>query len=151
MPALPRPLFVGLALLLLLGTAPDGPAQPTYKLDVKPNLKPLATLELKAGKFVRSAVRDDPGFRLQYHFKKDGKTIAVVEARAATEASPLVTAPGTYTVVLELFYPNYRGGNGPKGVYKPVSNVLTYQISAGTPPRIALVEPPKKDKPAPKR
>ena len=59
--------------------------------------------------------------------------------------------PGTYTVVLELFYPNYRGGTGPKGVYKPVSNVLTYQISAGAPPRITVVESPKKDGPAPKR
>ena len=28
---------------------------------------------------VRSAISDDPGFRVQYHFKKDSQTVAVVE------------------------------------------------------------------------
>src|SRR5260370_1368140 len=128
MPALPRArhllLVVGLAPLLALGLAPDIAAQPTYKLDVKPDLKPLATVELKAGQFVRSEVRDDPGFRLQYHFKKDGKTLALVDARAQPSASPPALTPGTSPVVLELFYPNYTGGMAPKGMYKPVSDVL---------------------------
>ena len=95
MPALPRLrrflLLVGLAPLFVLGVAPEVRAQPTYKLDVKPNLKPLATLELKAGKFVRSEVKDDPGFRLQYHFKKDGKTVSQVEARSSDALDVPVT------------------------------------------------------------
>src|SRR2546423_1290661 len=143
MPALPRPshlLLAGLAPLLVLLAGPPAPAQPTYKLDVKPDLKPLATLQLKAGKFTRSEVRDDPGFRLQYHFKKDGKTLALVEGRAQVEVSPpgpALTA-GTYTVVPELFYPNYRAGTGPNGVSKPISNVLTYRLAARTPPAVQV-------------
>jgi hypothetical protein len=142
----PRPLLLA-ACLALCGLGGVAPAQPTYKLEVKPDLKPRATLKVEAGRVVRSAVADDPGFRLQYHFKKDGKALAVVEARSQPAVAPPATAPGTYTVVLELFYPAYKGGPGPRGQYRPISNVLTFRVEPGTPPRIVPVEP----KPAPPR
>jgi hypothetical protein len=130
--------WLGLAVL-----AAAAGAQPTYPLDVKPHLKPLVTLRLDGGRIGRSAVQDDPGFRLQYHFQKDGKTVAVLEARA----NPTVGIPqkeaGTYTVVVELFYPAYKGGTAQKGQFKPVSEVLTYRVEPGTPPRVTLIEPPR--------
>src|SRR5712671_5307202 len=82
-------------------------AQPTYKLDVKPNLKPQATLQLDGSRISRSAIKDDPGFRLQYHFKRDGKTLATVEARSQQMVELPQKDPGNYSVVLELFYPAY--------------------------------------------
>src|SRR5262249_33434142 len=92
-------------------------AQPTYKLEVKPDLKPLVTLQLDGGRHSRSNEKEAPGFRLQYHFKKDGKTAPTTDARA----NPAVEVPrkeaGTYSVVLELFYPTYKGGNQPKGEF----------------------------------
>jgi len=121
-------------------------AQPTYKLEGKPELKPLATLQLDRGRLSRSAVQEDPGFRLQYHFKKDDKTLSTVEARS----QPVLDIPhketGTYTVVLELFYPAYKGGNQQKGEFKPISKVLTYRVEPGAKPedpvKVQLVEPP---------
>jgi hypothetical protein len=122
-------------------------AQPTYKLDVKPNLKPQATLQLDGSRIRRSAIKDDPGFRLQYHFKKDGKTIATVEARSQQMVELPQKDPGNYSVVLELFYPAYKGGAQQKGEFKPISNVLAYRIEPGAkmgdPVKIAVVEPPK--------
>ena len=53
---------------------------------------------------------------------------------------------GTYTVVLELFYPAYKGGTAQKGEFKPISNVLTYKVEAGG--KVTLVETPA-PKPAP--
>jgi hypothetical protein len=121
-------------------------AQPTYKLDVKPHLKPLATLTVKDGKLTRTAIVDDPGFRLQYHFK-DGKSSTVMNARAGTTLAIPQNTPGTYTVVLEMFYPAYKGGTGQKGEFKPVSNVIQFRVEAGARPtdpvKVVLVEPPK--------
>jgi hypothetical protein len=127
-------------------------AQPTYKLDVKPHLKPLATLTLKDGRLTRTALADDPGFRLQYDFKKDGKTVAVVEARASgVLAIPQKTA-GTYSVVLELFYPGYTGGSGQKGQFKAVSNEIRFRVDAGAkasdPVKVVLLEATKPALPA---
>jgi hypothetical protein len=121
-----------------------GQAQPTYKLDVKADLKPLATVKLDGSKFVRSALQDDPGFRLQWHFKKDDKTIAVVEARSSTAMDLPEKAVGTYTVVLELFYPNYKGGTAQKGEFKAVSAVTTFKVEASDPLKISVVETPAK-------
>ena len=67
--------------LVLLAAAPFLAAQPTYKLDVKPNLKPEAQLQLDGFRVTRTAVKDDPGFRLQYHLKQAGKTVSTIEAR----------------------------------------------------------------------
>jgi hypothetical protein len=129
--------FVG-----LLGIAASANAQPTYKLGVKPDTKPLATLKLEGAKLTRSELDDDPGFRMQYHFKKDGKTLDTVEARG----NPTLDVPhkeaGMYTVVLELFYPEFKGGNVQKGGFRPVSDVLTYKVEAGEPAKVVFVPPP---------
>jgi hypothetical protein len=133
--------------VFFLGFIPTAFAQPTYKLDVKEHLRPLAALTLKGNKLTRTAVKEDPGFRLQYHFKKEGKTAATVEARShPTLAIPQKQA-GTYTVVLELFYPAYKGGTAQKGEFKPVSNVLTFRVEPGAKPndpvKVVLVSTPK--------
>jgi hypothetical protein len=120
--------------------------QPTYPLDVKRHLKPFATLSLKNAKLRRTPVKDDPGYRLQYHFRQGGKTVATVEARSnPTLAIPQKDA-GIYTVVLELFYPAYKGGTQQKGEFKPISNVVRFQVKAaarpGGPVKVVLVQPP---------
>jgi len=129
--------------------------QTVYKLGVKPDLKPLATLKIDGLKIVRTEVADDPGFRLQYHFKKDGKTFSQVEARSSEALDVPQKEAGTYTVVLELFYPGYKTGTATKGEFKPISNVLTYKVEAGDPIKVTLVETPEKKleekKPEPKK
>jgi len=131
-----------LALLLLIG--PVALAQPTYRLDVRGDLKPLATLSVNGERIRRSAVKDDPGFRLQFHFQKEGKTIATIDARADEAVVPPSLEPGVYTVALELFHPGYKGGTGIKGQFKAVSETLTYRIEPGKPVKIAVVPPAKK-------
>src|SRR5437899_9487909 len=103
MPA--RLLFAIAACLAFAGPAA---AQPTYKLDAKRDLKPRATLSLADGKVTRSAVTDDPGYRLQFKFEKDGKTIATADARAEASVALPSTEVGTYTVTLELFHPSHK-------------------------------------------
>ncbi len=139
---LTRALFLACAPLVAFTGA--AVAQPTYKLEVRPEQKPLATIKLGGGKVARTELSEDPGFRLQFHFKKDGKTLARVDARAEPSAALPSLAPGNYTVVLELFHPKYKGGKDPKGQYQAVSNELGYRVEAGTPPRVVPVEVPKK-------
>jgi hypothetical protein len=121
-------------------------AQPTYRLEVRPFVKPQASLTLEGSKVKRSMVKDDPGFRLQYHIKKDGKTLSTVEARSQPALDLPQKDAGTYSVVLELFYPTYKPGNAQKGQFKAISNVLTYRLTPGpkpgAPAKIQLVEPP---------
>jgi hypothetical protein len=130
----PRPWPAALAAAWLLAAAPFLAAQPTYKLDVKPNLKPEAKLLLDGVRLTRSAVTDDPGFRLQYHVRQDGKTVATLDARADQAVEVPRKEPGTYTVVLELFYPAYKGGTEQKGEYRAISNVVGYRVEAGAKP-----------------
>jgi hypothetical protein len=131
------------AVLGLFLLALSASAQPTYQLNVKPHLKPLVTLRLEGERISRSSVQDDPGFRLQYHFKKEGKTVVFVEARSNQSLDIPQKEAGTYTVVVELFYPAYKGGNMQKGEFKAVSEILTYRVEPGTPVRVTFIEPPK--------
>ncbi|MBY0525962.1 MAG: hypothetical protein K2R98_21390 [Gemmataceae bacterium] len=137
---------VVLSALVLVGFAFETIAQPTYKLSVKPDLKPLATLQLEGAKISRTDLKDDPGFRLQYHFKKDGKSLAQVEARTSDKLDVPQKEAGTYTVVLELFYPAYKGGTAQKGEFKTVSNVLTYKVEPAAKPdepvKVTVIETP---------
>jgi hypothetical protein len=142
---------IAFALFAYLGTVSPGQATPTYKLGVKPELKPLSTLKLEGVRISRTDLEDDPGFRLQYHFKKDGKTVLTVDARANTVVEVPHKEAGTYTVTLELFYPGYKVGTGQKGEFKAVSNLLTYKVEAGTPPKVTVVEPPLVGPPAPEK
>jgi hypothetical protein len=134
------------AVLLVCFGCPYLAAQPTYRLEVRPFIRPQATLTLEGTNVKRSGVKDDPGFRLQYHIKKDGKTLSTVEARSQPALELPRKDAGTYSVVLEIFYPTYKGGSGQKGQFKAISNVLTYRLTPGTKPglaaKIQLVEPP---------
>jgi hypothetical protein len=132
------------SLALLAGLLLCGPvaAQPTYKLDVKPELRPRAFLSLSGKQVARTTLSDDPGFRLQYHFKKAGKTVAVVEARSADKVNLPSVEPGVYTVALELFYPAYKGGTAQKGEFRAVSPVIAYRVVAGNPPSIVVLPLP---------
>jgi hypothetical protein len=123
-----------LPVLLALASTASGQ---TYLLNVKPELKPGVTLRLDGNQVVRSAIHDDPGFRVQYHFKKDNQTLAVLEARTLTRIDLPKREPGTYSVVVELFYPAYKGGTAQKGQFKPISNELRYRIEPGMPVRIS--------------
>lgn len=137
--------------LLLNAPPPDAAAQPTYKLDVKPHLKPLSTLKLEGARVTRTELADDPGFRLQFHVKQaDGKTVTTAEARSTPSVELPIKTPGSFSVVLELFYPAYKGGTGQKGEFKPVSNVLTYKVDGG---KVTLIDTPapKKDQPPKER
>jgi hypothetical protein len=115
-----------IALVVMVASASTALAQPTFKLSVKPDLQPLASLKFDGARISRSAVADDPGFRLQYHIRKDGKTVSVVDARASTTIELPLKEAGAYMVTLELFYPDYKGGNAQKGAFKPISNMLWY-------------------------
>lgn len=117
-------------------------AQPTYRLDVKADLKPAVQLHLEGRTLQRSSVTDDPGFRLQYLFRKDGQAIAAVEARSRPSLELPNLEAGVYNVAVELFYPAYKGGVGQKGQFKPISNVITYRIESGTPPRAVVLPYP---------
>jgi hypothetical protein len=128
------------ALLTVLFLADFVQAQPAYKLDVKPDLKPIAALQLDGKQIARTAVLDDPGFRLQYHVRQAGKTIATVEARSQTKMDVPKLDPGVYTVTLEVFYPAYKGGTAQKGEFKPISNELTVRVEAAE--KIVEVNPP---------
>src|SRR5690349_1103076 len=103
------------AALIVMVCASRAAAQPTYKLDVKPNLKPEARLQLAGAKLTRTEVRDDPGFRLQYHFKKGAMSALTIEARSNPALDLPMQEAGVYNVALELFYPNYKGGTAQKG------------------------------------
>jgi hypothetical protein len=139
-----------LTAVVVVAVASPARSQTVYKTVVKPDLKPLATLKIDGLKIARTEVADDPGFRLQYHFKKDGKTVGLVEARSSESLDVPQKEAGTYTVVLELFYPGYKTGTGQKGEFKPISNVLTYKVEPGAKPddpiKVTLVETPQPEK-----
>ncbi len=138
---------IAFALCGFLALSASARGQPTFKLEVKPNLKPLATLKLEGTKFTRSELTDDPGFRLQYAFKKDGKPLTTVEARSNLSVEIPDKTPGNYSVVLELFYPAYKGGTEQKGQFKPVTEEINFQVKpptqAGGPVQVVVVEKPK--------
>ncbi|MCI0459955.1 MAG: hypothetical protein L0Z62_23640 [Gemmataceae bacterium] len=139
-----RAYLVGVVLVVFGLLAARITAQPTYKLVVGTHLRPLATIKLNGTTVSRSGVKDDPGFRLQYRFARDGKEIATLDARAnATTDVPRKEA-GTYTAVLEMFYPTYKPGKQQRGQFRPISNVLTYRVEAtkpGEPGQVVLIEP----------
>ncbi len=137
-----RLLFLCSSCLALLALASRAAAQPTYRLNVKSDLKPAAQIRLEGLKVNRSAVTDDPGFRLQYLFRKDGQPFAAVEARSRTSVDLPRLEPGVYNVAVELFYPAYKGGTAQKGQFKPISNVITYRIEPGSPVRAVVLPPP---------
>jgi len=130
-----------LALALLLLATPVG-AQPTYKLGVAGYVFPSATLSLEGTKVNRSAVKDDPGFKLQFHILKDGKSLSTHNARASMNLDLPNKQPGVYAAVLELFYPSYKAGKDQKGQFKAISPYVVYQVpSPGAPIKLLERDP----------
>jgi hypothetical protein len=117
-------------------------AQPTYKLDVKPEFRPRARVSIDSGQVRRTPVANDPGFRLQFHVQKEGKSVAALNARPHLTAELPMLEPGLYTVALEVFYPGYRGGTAQKGEFRIISNLLTFRVDPGTPPKLTPVAVP---------
>jgi len=130
--------WVALVAVLLLPRLVQ--AQPAFKLGVPPDLKPSATLQLDGKQITRTAVHDDPGFRLQFHIKQNGQTVATIEARSRMKMDVPKLDPGVYSVTLELFYPAYKGGAAQKGQFKAISNELTYRVVSAE--KIVVVLPP---------
>jgi hypothetical protein len=129
-----------LTMMLLLAGSVRAQAQPTYKLGVKPDTQPQATLRLDGARVTRSDVADDPGFRLQYHIQKAGKTVALVDARANKAVDLPQSEPGVYGVTLELFHPDYKGGNAQKGGFRPISNVILYLAHKDASGKVVLAD-----------
>lgn len=127
------------SLLLLLCLTPTLHAQ-TYKLGVPAHTHPAAVLTLKGDKVTRSSVTDDPGFRLQFHLLKDGKSLDKADARLSETFTLPTKEPGQYALVLELFYPAYKPGKDQKGQFKAISNFILYQVVS--PGAVKIVERP---------
>ncbi len=131
------------ALVVLACAAGLARGQATYKLEVKPALRPSATLTLEGTHIRRSALKYDPGFRLQLAFKKNGKALKAIPARGADRVDLPDQTPGTYSAVLELFYPSYKTGDAQKGQFRVASNELIYEVQAparpGATPRVVLL------------
>ncbi|MBI3462290.1 MAG: hypothetical protein HY000_04410 [Planctomycetes bacterium] len=119
--------------ILWLAAAEAAYAQARFPFTLKKveDLGPKAEIKLEGKKIIRSAVTRDPGFRLQWRVKEGDKTVAEVNARRSKELLPELKEPGTYTVVLELYYPVYKPTSDRKGEYRPISNVLEYKVEAG--------------------
>src|SRR5262245_56193427 len=120
-----------LALPLLLLLSGPAPAQPTYRLGVGADLQPRTTLELRRTQVVRGPLLDDPGFRVQFHFRQGDKTLATLDARTADRVELPRLEPGVYAVAVELFYPAFKGGTAQKGEFRPISPTLVYRIDPG--------------------
>ena len=70
---------------------------------------PLAELRVDGKKIVRSDVDNDWGLRLQWKVMKDGKQVAVSNARVGDTFEPADLKPGKYDVVLEMWkYVSYK-------------------------------------------
>jgi hypothetical protein len=135
------PLRIAIVLLVIVLPVAEMQAQPTYKLGVKPHLKPLAQLTIKDGHLERNELSDDPGFRCQYHFRTaDGKTVTMSDARAKPRIPIPSGSAGEYRVVLELFYPAYKNGTATKGEFKPVSKDVAYRLDAAG--KVTLLDTP---------
>ncbi|MFO0967722.1 MAG: hypothetical protein U0793_19340 [Gemmataceae bacterium] len=117
-------------------------AQPTYKLGVDSHVYPGAVLKLEGARLSRGAVKDDPGFRLQFHVLKDGKSLQTKNARLEDAIDLPTKEPGDYAAVLELFYPAYKGGSETKGQFKAISPYLLYNVSAPGGPIKTLTREP---------
>lgn len=93
---------------------------------------PQATIRLEGRRLIRSDVSNDWGLRLQWEIRRNGTVVATVNARADSAYEHPDTAPGEYTVVLQMWrYVNYR--KNPQGEFTDsrfidISNRVTYTI-----------------------
>ncbi len=96
---------------------------------------PKATISLDGRKLTRSDVTQDWGSKLQWVFKRDGKVVATVAARAEHSYEHDDKTPGKYEVVLQLFkYVNFKKNkNGAdadftESKFIDISNTVSYTI-----------------------
>jgi hypothetical protein len=93
---------------------------------------PQATIRVEGRRLIRGEVSNDWGLRLQWEIRRNGQVIATVNARADLTYEHADTAPGEYSVVLQMWhYINYA--KNPQGEFTQsrfinISNVVTYRI-----------------------
>ena len=93
---------------------------------------PQATIRVEGRRLIRSDVTNDWGLRLQWEIRRNGQVVATVNARADLAYEHNDTAPGEYTVVLQMWrYVNYA--KNPQGEFTQsrfidISNRVTYTI-----------------------
>lgn len=127
-------------------------AQATFPMKIKrvEELNPKATLKLEGRTVTRSDIARDPGYRIQWHVKKDGKTVAQVNARPDKSYAHADASAGKYTIVLELFFPEYKAtSKDSKGLFKPISDEVSYAIDG--PPKNPAATDAKKSEPKEKQ
>ncbi|MBI2804402.1 MAG: hypothetical protein HYX68_05385 [Planctomycetes bacterium] len=93
---------------------------------------PQATIRLEGRRLIRSEVSNDWGLLLRWEIKRNGQVVATVNARPDMRYEHPDTAPGEYTVVLQMWrYVNYAKnaqGEFTQSRFVNVSNVVTYRI-----------------------
>ena len=94
--------------------------------------RPQATIRVEGRRLIRSEVTNDWGLRLQWVIRRNGQVVAVVNARADLAYEHADTAPGEYSVVLQMWhYINYA--KNPQGEFTQsrfidISNTVTYTV-----------------------
>lgn len=93
---------------------------------------PRAMIYLQGRRVHRTAVYHDWGLRLQWEIRRNGQVIATVNARTDVAYEHPDSAPGEYSVVLQMWhYVNYaKNGQGEftASRFINISNVVTYRI-----------------------
>jgi len=93
---------------------------------------PHAAIHLEGRRLIRSEVSNDWGLRLQWEIRRDGRVVALVNARPDLAYEHPDTAPGTYEVVLQMWrYVNYAKnptGEFTTSAFITISNRVTYTI-----------------------
>jgi hypothetical protein len=93
---------------------------------------PHAEIRVEGRRLVRSDVTNDWGLRLQWEIRRNGQVIATVNARTDVAYEHPDSAPGEYSVVLQMWhYVNYaKNGQGEftASRFINISNVVTYRI-----------------------
>ena len=93
---------------------------------------PHAAIRLEGRRLIRTEVSNDWGLRLQWEIRRDGRVVALVNARPDLAYEHPDTAPGTYEVVLQKWrYVNYAknpAGEFTTSTFMVISNRVTYTI-----------------------
>ncbi|MSQ93852.1 MAG: hypothetical protein EXR98_04765 [Gemmataceae bacterium] len=93
---------------------------------------PQAAIRLEGRRLIRSDVTNDWGLRLQWEVRRNGQVVATINARPDVAYEHSDTAPGEYSVVLQMWhYINYAknpAGEFTASRFDNISNVVTYRI-----------------------
>ncbi|WP_020475460.1 hypothetical protein [Zavarzinella formosa] len=101
-------------------------------MEQKFEVVPKAELRLEGRKVVRTPVANDWGLRLQWVVTRDGKVIAMPNARLGDTLEHPDKTPGKYEVVLQMWkYVNYKknaDGEFTDSKFIDISNKVAYTI-----------------------